>query len=54
LAFKPDVFRHNYPIDYVGMRIPNDFIIGYGFDYDGYGRNSSDIYKITEQNTSSC
>jgi len=48
LTFKPDAFRYNYSIDYVGMRIPNDFIVGYGFDYDGYGRNSSDIYKITE------
>jgi hypoxanthine phosphoribosyltransferase len=48
LTFKPDSFLYNYPIDYIGMRIPNDFIVGYGFDYDGYGRNSADIYKITE------
>lgn len=46
LAFKPDAFLYDYPIDYIGMEIPNDFIVGYGFDYDGYGRNSADIYKI--------
>jgi len=48
LTFKPDSFLYDYNIDYVGMRIPNDFIVGYGFDYDGYGRNSADIYKITQ------
>ena len=48
LTFKPDSFLYDFPIDYIGMSIPNDFIIGYGFDYDGYGRNSSDIYKITQ------
>lgn len=48
LLFKPDAFRKDYKIDYVGMRIPNDFIIGYGLDYNGYGRNLPDIYKIAE------
>jgi len=48
LTFKPDAFRYDYPIDYIGMSIPNNFIVGYGFDYDGYGRNSADIYKIIE------
>jgi hypoxanthine phosphoribosyltransferase len=48
LTFKPNAFQYDYPIDYIGMSIPNDFIVGYGFDYDGYGRNSADIYKITE------
>jgi len=48
LTFKPDSFLYDYPIDYIGVNIPNDFIVGYGFDYDGYGRNSADIYKITE------
>ena len=46
LTFKPNAFLYDYPIDYIGMSIPNDFIVGYGFDYDGYGRNSADIYKI--------
>ncbi|MDD3876774.1 MAG: hypoxanthine phosphoribosyltransferase [Bacteroidales bacterium] len=46
--FKPNAFQKAYKIDYVGMEIPNDFIIGYGLDYNGYGRNLPDIYKITE------
>ncbi len=48
LLFKPDAFRMNYEIDYIGMKIPNDFIVGYGLDYDGHGRNYADIYKIVE------
>jgi hypoxanthine phosphoribosyltransferase len=46
--FKPGAFQKDYKIDYVGMEIPNDFIVGYGLDYDGYGRNYPDIYKISE------
>jgi hypoxanthine phosphoribosyltransferase len=46
--FKPNAFKRSYSIDYVGMRIPNDFIVGYGLDYDGLGRNLPDIYKIVE------
>ena len=46
LLFKPDAFVKNYQIDYIGMSIPNDFIVGYGLDYDGYGRNFKDIYKL--------
>jgi hypoxanthine phosphoribosyltransferase len=48
LLFKPAAFQKSYPIDYIGMEIPNDFIIGYGLDYDGYGRNYPDIYRILE------
>jgi hypoxanthine phosphoribosyltransferase len=48
LLFKPAAFQKDYSIDYVGMEIPNDFIVGYGLDYDGYGRNYPDIYKIKE------
>lgn len=48
LLFKPDAFRMNYEIDYVGINIPNDFIVGYGLDYDGHGRNLPHIYKIIE------
>lgn len=46
LLFKPGAFQKSYPIDYVGLEIPNDFIVGYGLDYDDYGRNLPDIYKI--------
>jgi hypoxanthine phosphoribosyltransferase len=48
LLFKPAAFTRDYKIDFVGMEIPNDFIVGYGLDYDGYGRNYPDIYKIKE------
>ena len=48
LLFKPDAFKMNYDIDYIGMKIPNDFIVGYGLDYNGHGRNLPDIYKIIE------
>lgn len=46
LLFKPDAFKGSYPIDYTGLSIPNDFIVGYGLDYDGYGRNLKDIYTL--------
>jgi hypoxanthine phosphoribosyltransferase len=48
LLFKPSAFRESFRIDYLGMEIPNDFIVGYGLDYDGFGRNYPDIYKIVE------
>ena len=47
-CFKPEAFRHFFSIDYLGMSIPNAFIVGYGLDYDGQGRNLPDIYKISE------
>jgi hypoxanthine-guanine phosphoribosyltransferase len=34
--------------DYIGLEIPKDFIVGYGLDYDGLGRNLADIYRIQE------
>jgi hypoxanthine phosphoribosyltransferase len=46
LLFKPNAFKHEYPIEYVGMEIPNDFIIGYGLDYNERARNLPDIYKL--------
>lgn len=48
LLFKPQAFTMNYEIDYTGMDIPNEFIVGYGLDYNGRGRNYPDIYKIIE------
>jgi hypoxanthine-guanine phosphoribosyltransferase len=46
LLFKPEAFRKDFKIHYIGMNIPNDFILGYGLDYDGFARNLPDIYKL--------
>ena len=46
LLFKPNSFKESYIIDYRAMEIPNAFIVGYGLDYDGYGRNLPDIYTV--------
>jgi len=43
---KPDAYKKPYPIDYIGMNIPDKFILGYGLDYEGYGRNLPDIYQL--------
>lgn len=48
LFFKPDVFRKSLPIDYIGKSIEDKFIVGYGLDYNGLGRNLSDIYQLAE------
>ncbi|NLY24193.1 MAG: hypoxanthine phosphoribosyltransferase [Bacteroidales bacterium] len=46
LLFKPAALQQQLHLDYVALEIPNDFIVGYGLDYDGYGRNLKDIYKV--------
>ena len=46
LLFKPQSYRKNIVIDYVGIEIPPDFVVGCGLDYNGYGRNLEDIYTI--------
>lgn len=46
LFFKPDVFKKALPIDYIGIEIEDRFIVGYGLDYDGLGRNLPDIYQL--------
>ena len=48
LLFKPNSYKKHFKIDYIGIEIPNDFIIGYGLDYNGRARNLKDIYKIVE------
>jgi len=46
LLLKPDALKTKVQLDYIGMEIPNDFIVGYGLDYDGRGRNLIDIYRV--------
>ena len=46
LLLKPGKLQVNLDIRYCCMEIPNDFIVGYGLDYDGYGRNTKDIYTL--------
>jgi hypoxanthine phosphoribosyltransferase len=48
LLYKPDAYTKQVPIDYVALEIPNDFIVGYGLDYDGLGRNLQDIYTVID------
>ena len=46
LLHKPDAMIHPIKIDYLGFTIPNKFVIGYGLDYDGLGRNIKEIYQL--------
>lgn len=46
LLVKPDKLKVDLHIDYVAMEIPNEFIVGYGLDYDGQGRNLPAIYTV--------
>lgn len=48
LFFKPEAYTKDIKIDYVGIRIPNKFIVGFGLDYDGLGRNLKDVYQLSE------
>lgn len=44
LLFKPEAYRYDRKIDYIGFKIPNQFVVGYGLDYNGFGRNLESIY----------
>lgn len=46
LLYKPDAYKKDLPIDLVALSIPDKFVVGYGLDYDGLGRNLPDIYQI--------
>ncbi len=49
MLFKPEAFKFDYKIDYIGMNIGNEFIVGHGLDYNEHGRNYPSIYKIVEE-----
>jgi len=46
LLFKPEAYTKEIPIDFIGKSIPNDFVVGYGLDYDEIGRNLPHIFKL--------
>lgn len=48
LLLKPEVYKKDFKIDYVGKEIPNKFVLGYGLDYDEIGRNYKDLYHLEE------
>jgi hypoxanthine phosphoribosyltransferase len=48
LLHKPDATTHPIHPDMVGFSIPNRFVLGYGLDYDGLGRNIPEIYQLTD------
>ncbi|TVR68273.1 MAG: hypoxanthine phosphoribosyltransferase [Marinilabiliales bacterium] len=54
LLLKPGAFSGGVHLDYVGLEIPNDFIVGYGLDYDQLGRNFEGIYKVLPDGDTGC
>lgn len=46
LVVKPDAMKYDIPIDYFGFNIPNDFVVGYGLDYNEYGRELDSLYRL--------
>ena len=48
MLFKPEAYTKDIELDYVALEIPNDFIVGFGLDYDELGRNYKDIYVLDE------
>lgn len=48
LLHKAEMTQYDIPIDYTGFVIPNKFVVGYGLDYDGLGRNYKDIYQLAD------
>ena len=46
MLHKPAAYTKDIPLDYVGFEIPNEFVVGYGLDYDGFGRNLPSIYTL--------
>jgi hypoxanthine phosphoribosyltransferase len=48
LLLKPDLYSKETHIDYVGFHIPKNFVVGYGLDYNGFGRNLRNLYALED------
>jgi hypoxanthine phosphoribosyltransferase len=48
LLYKPEAYTKQIPLHYIGFEIPNNFVVGYGLDYDGYGRNLPSVYTLVD------
>lgn len=48
LLHKPEALEHPVQIDYLGFSVPNQFLLGYGLDFDGLARNLPEIYRLVE------
>jgi hypoxanthine phosphoribosyltransferase len=48
LLYKPEAYTKQIPLHYIGFEIPNDFVVGYGLDYDGFGRNLPSVYSLIQ------
>ena len=46
LLYKPEAYKKKITLDYIGFEIPNDFVVGFGLDYDGLGRNLPSVYTL--------
>lgn len=49
LLIKPEALRYDVKVDYFGFSISNEFVVGYGLDYDGFGRNLPELYQVVDQ-----
>lgn len=48
MLYKPEAYTKDIPLDYIGFEIPNDFVVGFGLDYDGFGRNLTSVYTLVK------
>ena len=48
LLYKPEAYKKKITLDYIGFEIPNDFVVGFGLDYDGLGRNLPSVYTLVQ------
>ena len=49
LFYKPEAYKKDYKLHYIGIKIPNRFIVGYGLDYDGLGRDLPEVYQLKSE-----